>query len=463
MAVFSTVSFARLERAKRIDGEYYQPKYLVLGELYKRGQWLPIRKYLDLCEYGISIKMNEDGDGLKIFRMDDLKNGFAFDYEMKYAPIDEATFQRFRLQHNDILFNRVNSEEFVGRTGIFKLKGNYVFASYLVRLRTNSTMSPDALNLFLNSKYGVLSIRRLSRRAVNQANVNAQELQSILMPRFSSDMQGALTKCSDYSWGLLAEAERLYLQAAQLLLSELGLQNWKPAPALAYTRNYSQAARARRMDAEHFQPKYAELRAHIRNYPHGYLKITDIATNSDETIEPRAHPEQEFDYIELAGINQVIGTVEGANEIKGKDAPSRARMLLRTGDVLASSVEGSLDKVALVSEEYHGAIGSTGFFVLRPRTVPSGYLLALTKSIIVQEQMRCESSGTILAAVPAKSLRNIIVPNVPPDKRDKIAELVQQAHAARREAKAILEKAKRAVEIAIEESEETAMEFLNSA
>ena len=135
MAVFSTISFARLERAKRIDGEYYQPKYLMLGELYKRGQWLPIRKYLDLCEYGISIKMNEDGNGRKIFRMDDLKNGFAFDNEMKYAPIDETTFQKFRLQNNDILFNRVNSEEFVGRTGIFKLKGNYVFASYLVRLR----------------------------------------------------------------------------------------------------------------------------------------------------------------------------------------------------------------------------------------------------------------------------------------------------------------------------------------
>lgn len=250
------------------------------------------------------------------------------------------------------------------------------------------------------------------------------------------------------------------MQAEQLFLSELGLQNWKPAHVLAYTRNYSQAARARRMDAEHFQPKYAELRAHVRNYPHGYLEITDIATNSDETTEPRAHPKQEYNYIELAGINQVIGTIETANEIKGKDAPSRARMLLRKGDVIASTVEGSLDKVALVSEEYHGAIGSTGFFVLRPRTVPSGYLLALTKSNIVQAQMRCESSGTILAAVPAKSLRNIIVPNIPPDKRDNIAELVQQAHAARREAKSIMEKAKRAVEIAIEEGEEKAMEFI---
>lgn len=460
MAVFSTISFARLERAKRIDGEYYQPKYLALGELYRRGQWLPIRKYLASCEYGISIKMNEDGDGRKIFRMDDLKNGFVFDYEMKYAPIDGTTFRKFRLEYNDILFNRVNSEEFVGRTGIYKLTGNYVFASYLVRLRTHSEMSPDALNLFLNSKYGVLSIRRLSRRAVNQANVNAQELQSILMPRFSQVFQDLLTQSSERSWELYSEAERLYAEAEQLLLSELGLQDWKPAHVLAYTRNYSQAARARRMDAEHFQPKYDELRAHIRNYLHGYLRVADIARNSEETTEPRAHPEEDYRYIELADINQVIGTIESANEIKGKDAPSRARMLLRNGDVIASTVEGSLDKVALVSQDYDSAIGSTGFFVLRPRTVASGYLLALTKSIVVREQMRCESSGTILAAVPAKSLQNIIVPNIPPEKRDEIAALVQQSHAARREAKALLEKAKRAVEIAIEENEECAMEFI---
>lgn len=128
--------------------------------------------------------------------------------------------------------------------------------------------------------------------------------------------------------------------------------------------------------------------------------------------------------------------------------------------MIASTIEGSLEKVALVSEEYHGAIGSTGFFVLRSRAVQSGYLLALVKSLIVREQMRCEASGTILAAVPAKSLRNIIVPNIPPEKRDEIAQLVEKSHAARREAKALLEKAKRAVEIAIEEGEDAAMEFI---
>lgn len=460
MAVFSTISLARLERFKRIDSEYYQPKYLALDVLHQHGQWVSIRKCLELCEYGISIKMNEDRVGHPIFRMDNLKNGFVLDEDMKYAPVEKPTLKKFRLRLNDVLFDRVNSEEFVGRTGIFKLTGDYVFASYLLRLQTNGTISPDVLNLFLNCRYGVLSVRRLSRRAVNQANVNAQELLSILMPRFSQAIQADLSSCSDHAWGLFTKAKELFTQAQELLLSELDLQNWTSPRTLTYVLESSRPKRARRIDAEHFQPKYADLRTHICSYRHGYVRLTDIATNSDETIDLSAHAGESFDYVALADINEVTGTIDSTSQIKGQDAPSRARMRLRAGDVIASAVEGSLDKVALVSKEYGGAIGSTGFFVLRPRTVQSGYLLALTKSVVVQDQMRCEASGTILAAVPAKSLRSIVVPNIPPDKQTQIAELVQRAHTARREALAILAKARRAVEMAIEEGEDRAREFI---
>lgn len=76
------------------------------------------------------------------------------------------------------------------------------------------------------------------------------------------------------------------------------------------------------------------------------------------------------------------------------------------------------------------------------------------------DDIYCESSGTILAAVPAKSLMNIIVPNIQQEIQDAISALVQQSHAVRREAKTLLEKAKRAVEIAIEYGEQQAIDFL---
>ncbi|MGH9863553.1 MAG: hypothetical protein ACRD35_09030, partial [Candidatus Acidiferrales bacterium] len=72
----------------------------------------------------------------------------------------------------------------------------------------------------------------------------------------------------------------------------------------------------------------------------------------------------------------------------------------------------------------------------------------------------CEASGTILAAIPSHSLRNILVPDIPAERRAQIALLVQQSHAARKQAASALEKGKRAIEVAIEESQERAMALL---
>lgn len=373
--------------------------------------------------------------------------------------IQKSLFDRlaqFHLKPLDILVTVVGD---FGKTALVFSDDCPAIFSCKSSLMRNVKINPFYLTAYFSCRYGYALIRRGQRGAV-QPGINLFDLRNIPVPIVSDDFQDKIEQLVLEAREVKKDSATKYLQAERLLLSELGLQNWRPAHTLTYARNYTQVEQARRMDAEFFQPKYGELREKIRNYLHGYLKITDIATNSEETIEPRAHPEQKFNYIELASINQIIGTIEGAKEIKGKDAPSRARMLLHKDDVIASRLEGSLGKVALLSEEYQGAVGSTGFFVLRPRTVESGYLLALTKSVIVEEQMRCEASGTILAAVSAKSLCNIIIPNISPDKRGSIAELVKLAHAARRDAKAILEKAKRAVEIAIEENEERAIKFI---
>jgi len=460
MAVFSKIYFTQLERAKRIDGEYYQPKYLTLAELHKRGQWLPIRKYLELCEYGISIKMNEKGDGQKIFRMDDLKNGFVFDYEMKFAPIDRDTFEKFKLFYNDILFNRVNSEEFVGRTGIFKLTGDYVFASYLVRLRTNNGMSPDALNLFLNCKYGILSIRRLSRRAVNQANVNAQELQSILMPRFSPDFQEMLTCYSNNSWTLYAESERLYKQAEQLLLAELGLQDWKPTHALTFVRNYSQASKSRRIDAEYFHPKFQEMLDKVSQQIH----VTRLGRLTKHTkgfeVGSSAYTDSGVPFWRVSNLSKYGLDDSNANFIS-QDLYEflRSNYEPQQGEILLS--KDATPGLAYYLEHPIQGIVSSGILRLAiTDNIPPHYLELVLNSLFVQMQIEQDAGGSIIKHWKPSEVRKTLIPRLSDDKEKEIAGLVQKSHAARREAKALLEKAKRAVEIAIEESEDKAMEFI---
>lgn len=465
MASITTVRFNSLDLSARIDAEHYSPRFTPTLLLLKKLRTVKLRRTLhEPVKTGHTPSTKNSAyynpEVVKFVKTDNLREDRIDTFDVQFlSELGNTQIASSEVRPDDVIVTIIGAtEEIIGRAArIHSDLGRANINQNIALIR--SRIPAGYLTVFLNSCYGREQLIWLSRQT-GQVNLNCREVEELEIPIFSERFIATIHELNNQRHALLINSGKIYAQAEQLLLSELGLQDWKPARALTFVRRYSQAAQAGRMDAEHFHPKFDGLRERIRRYPNGFLRITDITVNSDETIEPAAHAEDDYRYIELADINQVIGTIESANEIKGKDAPSRARMLLRAGDVVASTVEGSLDKVALVSEEYHGAIGSTGFFVLRPRMVQSGYLLALVKSIIVREQMRRESSGTILAAVPAKSLRNIIVPNIPSEKRDEIAQLVEKSHAARREAKALLEKAKRAVEIAIEEGEERAIEFI---
>lgn len=449
MAVVSVVKLSEAGSHHRLDAEFYQPQYSID---FSKGRWEPIKKFLDICQYGISQAMIEEPKGYPIFRMDDIKDCFLMDDEVKYIEISEQSFEQFKLEVNDILFNRVNAEEFVGRTGIFKLKGNYVFASYLIRLRVkpNSEILPDYLNIFLNTKYGKKQIRRYSRRAVNQANVNAEELKNFKICVIPMNIQKQVSQLSDEAWSKIELSKSLYSQAENILLEELGLKDFKPRYKKTYTANLSKAFGVHRIDAEYFQPAYDEIIEKIKGYSNGYAPLLENVENIKPDFDPTKYPDELFSYVELADIDASIGIIHSVSKIKGDEAPSRARRILKQNDVIVSRVEGSLEKVALVDAEHEGSLASTGFFQFRPTKILPQVLLVLSKSIVLQAQLKKECAGTILTAVPNESLKRIIIPILSSETQQKIAELVEQSHEARRKAKELLEEAKRKVEEAIE-------------
>jgi len=144
-----------------------------------------LKEVLTQIQYGISKKMNEIGEGYKILRMDNIVNGRIDVKNIKYVKIEKNEFLKYKLEKGDILFNRVNSFELVGKTGIFDLEGDYTFASYLIRLRVNPNfLTPYFLNYFFNSPQTQDKLRFIARRAVQQANINAKEVSSLSIPLF---------------------------------------------------------------------------------------------------------------------------------------------------------------------------------------------------------------------------------------------------------------------------------------
>jgi type I restriction enzyme S subunit len=151
-------------------------------------------------QYGLSLSMNEDGKGYKIFRMGEVQEGRLIDTgTMKFADVGIDEFKKYKLQAGDVLFNRTNSYELVGKTGIFELEGDYCFASYLIRLLIDrKQIDPYLLNYLMNAPAFQARIKAKASRSVSQANVNATVLstESICFPE-SLAKQAAIVKQLD--------------------------------------------------------------------------------------------------------------------------------------------------------------------------------------------------------------------------------------------------------------------------
>ena len=151
-----------------------------IGRIPKEWDIRKLGEVITLCQYGLSIAMSQEGE-YPIVKMDDIVNGYVVADKVKYVNLDKRDFENFKLKKGDILFNRTNSYELVGRTGVFTLDGNYVFASYLIRIRPDT----EVLNSFFLTLYLIFSgekLRQLATRAVHQANINATTLQKVVIP-----------------------------------------------------------------------------------------------------------------------------------------------------------------------------------------------------------------------------------------------------------------------------------------
>jgi len=450
MAAINQVMLSEAVHNNRFSAEFFDPQYVFKPSA--SSTWLPIGRILKKCEYGISISMNTEGDGYPIFRMNEIENCFALRPE-KFAAIPNFIFQQYKLNENDVLFNRTNSFEFVGRTGIVKDQTDCTFASYLIRLVPDSNIIlPEYLTIYLNTPFGIGQIKRRAMRSINQANVSGAEVKKILIPIASVAEQQKVANDLNDAFSAARKGEQLYKDAQHLLESELGLDKLKFKKPVGYMARFSDTLTNGRFDADYYRPQFAAIQQTVKDYSNGYEPLISIAAALKPNIDPTKTPNQLYNYIELSNINSTLGTVDGFASMLGKDLPSRARRQVINGDVIASAVVGSVDKAAVIGAAQSGFIASTGFFHFRPIRVSSEYLLILVKSKCVRMQFQQQSTGGILSAVPDSRLKNIIVPKLPDKLQQKISYLVFQSHRAKKRSQELLDQAKARVEQLIEEA-----------
>lgn len=171
-----------------------------------------IGELVDSAQYGTSQKASLSDD-LPVLRMNNVTTSGRMDLrDLKYLPLDETKEQHL-VREGDILFNRTNSPELVGKTAVYRGPEPMAYAGYLIRLRPNSENTAEYISSYLNSQYGKLVLRNMCKSIIGMANINAKELRAISLPkpplRLQKDFVGRLRKIDEMRANHLAHLAHL--------------------------------------------------------------------------------------------------------------------------------------------------------------------------------------------------------------------------------------------------------------
>jgi type I restriction enzyme S subunit len=296
---YSEISLSELGQEMRFDADYWEPSYLKNEGIITTKKHTKTKNIAPNPQYGISVAMNEEGKGYSILKMDNIMEMLAEDKDAKFADVSEKIFKQFQLKKFDVLFNRVNSDDFVGRTGIYLIDGKHTFASYLVKVDSGKEHTNCYLTAYLNCKYGKTALHRVKRRAVNQANINAKELGNLNIPTPSDALQKQIQILIVDAQKQKQLSHQLYQDAHQILFDELGLTNWKCKESSYKLYNQKlkventvnivpleSVLKAERIDSEYWLPKFEELLMVIKKNALEIFPLSKIILFNQRGVQP---------------------------------------------------------------------------------------------------------------------------------------------------------------------------------
>ena len=353
---------------------------------------LPLGDLLVLSQYGLSIRGERSG-AVPILRMNCQQDGRVVFRDLQFVDLEPRLLAGYRLHDGDLLFNRTNSYELVGRTAMFEGEREAVFASYLVRLRVDrNRVHPAFLNFFLNLPATQERLKGLATRGVSQSNISASKLKTLPVVLPSLDVQRRIAD-------LLA-----VIQSARLVGSER-IDRLRALKAATMAKLFRDGLRG---DA----PRVTEVGDVPRSWE--IARLGDLCGPPDGLIQtgPFGSQLHASDYTSdgvpiVNPTHMTDGRIrrDGIPTVSGAHLESLVRHQLRQGDILFSR-RGDVGRHALVTAREAGWLCGTGCLLVRPRSsaVDPSYLAAYCDSDAAQVFLQTNAAGTIMPNTNTKIL-----------------------------------------------------------
>ncbi len=450
----SEVLLSEMLRTERMDAEYYSKEYIYETEQLLKRKHFNIGKYYKVTdgEHG-SVEYLEYG--VKYLTAENVKKGYIDLSKIRYVSeeVDKKN-ARARVQEGDILISIKGTlgQIAVATADLSPCNMNRDVA--IIKPLHASTNSNYFVALFMMGKYGALQSQRGGSGGVQQM-ITLGRLREFIIPEFSDTFYGELKKAYEQFLNLMRLSRDNFERAEAYLLDKLKVEMDKLSNNPVAIKSLRESfGSVKRIDAEYFQQKNYEMIEQIK----AAGTIGSLCNIYDKTFTPVVG--ESYQYIELANIGKV-GDIDDVEVVLGEDLPTRARRLVRKGHVIVSSVEGSLESCALVTDKYDNALCSTGFYVIDSDNYNSETLLVLLKSKPIQMLLKRGCSGTILTNIIKDEFLNIPLPKVSKKTQEKLKEIVSKSYDLRKKSRDLLDCAKTAVEMAIEQDEVVAIKWLD--
>lgn len=175
------------ERNRRSKAKYEAPALpdvSDLPELPEGWVWVTLENLLIKLQYGTSVKADALAEqGIPILRMGNIQESRLDFNNLKYIHPEKENIEKYRLEKGDILINRTNSPELVGKAALFESNDLFVFASYLIKLVVDANLTlPGYVVNFINSHLGRAHVNRVKHQVAGQANINSANIQEMPIP-----------------------------------------------------------------------------------------------------------------------------------------------------------------------------------------------------------------------------------------------------------------------------------------
>lgn len=367
------------------------------------------------------------------------------------ADSDFFRLKKYALSSNDILVSVVGT---LGNACIIQNHEIPAIFSCKSTAIKSTGINPFYLLCYLNSKYGKSLLLRKERGAI-QKGLNLYDLKTLDTPMFSDLFSECIEMCVNRSFDCIRQAKCNYRDATKQIEEIVGQEQELPEINCS-TKTISESfSSTGRLDAEFYQEKYRAYETGILSAAQGYTYI------KKEFLQIKEKCSRELDaynYVEIGDIDVGAGTAT-FNAVNTSELPDNAKIMTKQGDLLVSTVRPNRGAVAILEDE--GLLVSGAFTVLRENgNYPKEILQVLLRTSIYRDWLLRFNVGTSYPVIKDEDVLNMPIPLFEETVKQSIVSKVKEAASLRSQSEQLLEYAKQAVEMAIEQREDVALAWL---